>query len=383
MIAWSKDDERLKEGIGLWFEKFSEDFSRYDREAAFPREPWLAVMESGLLRLPFDEKWGGLGQSLLTTMYVLEELGRGCRNTGLNFGITTHMVSTGVALQRFGSTALKDRFLPQVCDGTAIGAHAITEPDTGSDALGMRTTATDDGDCYRLSGSKAFVSNGPVADLVVVYAKTEPAAGPLGVTAFLVERDTPGLTFGNPIEKMGLKSSPLCSLFLDGCRVPKTHILGRVGAGFLVLDHVMTWEILCGFIVSTGEMRRRLDRCVEYAGERSAFGRPIGGFQAVANRIVDMQIGLETSRKWLYDTAEKFTAGRKVTADLATAKLVASRAALDSALGAVQVFGGNGYMAEYGLEQELRSAVAGTIYSGTTETQYNRIAATLGLGRAA
>ncbi|WP_181789752.1 acyl-CoA dehydrogenase family protein [Streptomyces phytophilus] len=374
MIAWSKDDERLKEGIGLWFGKFAEDF---------PREPWLAVMESGLLRLPFDEKWGGLGQSLLTTMYVLEEPGRGCPNTGLNFGITTHMVSTGVALQRFGSTALKDAYLPRVCAGTAIGAHAVTEPDSGSDMLGMRTTATADGDCYRLSGSKAFVGNGPVADLVVVYAKTEPAAGPLGVTAFLVPRDTPGLTFGDPVEKMGLRSSPLCSLFLDDCRVPKTHIVGRVGAGFLVLDHVMTWEILCRFIVSTGEMRRRLDRCVEYAGQRSAFGRPIGGFQAVANRIVDMKIGLETSGKWLYDTAEKFTAGRKVTADLATAKLVAGRAALDSALGAVQVFGGNGYLAEYGLEQELRGAVAGTIYSGTTETQYNRIAATLGLGRAA
>ena len=383
MIAWSKDDERLKEGISLWFGKFDEDRPRCAREPAFPREPWLAVMESGILRLPFDEKWGGLGQSLLTTMYVLEELGRCCRNTGLNFGITTHMVSTGVALQRFGSTALKDAHLPQVCAGTAIGTHAVTEPDSGSDALGMRTTATADGDCYRLSGSKAFVGNGPVADLVVVYARTEPAAGPLGVTAFLVARDTPGLTFGDPVEGTGLKSAPLCSLFLDDCRVPKTHILGRVGAGLLVLDHVRTWEILCCFIVGTGEIRRRLDRCVAYAGERSAFGRSAGGFQAVAKRIVDMKIGLETSRKWLYDTAEKFTAGRKITADLATAKLVAGRAALDSALGAVQVFGGNGSVAEYGLEQELRSAVAGTICSGTTETQYDRIAATLGLGRAA
>lgn len=333
MIAWSKDDERLKEGIGLWFGKFDEDHPRCGRAPAFPRKPWLAVMESGILRLPFDEKWGGLGQSLPTTMYVLEELGRCCRNTGLNSGITTHMVSTGVALQRFGSTALKDAHLPQVCAGTAIGTHAATEPDSGSDALGMRTTATADGDCYRLSGSKAFVGNGPVADLVVVYARTEPAAGPLGVTAFLVARDTPGLTFSDPVEGTGLKSAPLCSLLLDDCRVPKTHILGRVGAGLLVLDHVRTWEILCCSIVSTGEMRRRLDRCVAYAGEHSAFGRSAGGFQAVAKRIVDMKIGLETSRKWLYDTAEKFTAGRRVTADLATAKLVADRIAATLGLG--------------------------------------------------
>ncbi|MFF0729559.1 acyl-CoA dehydrogenase family protein [Streptomyces sp. NPDC004134] len=383
MIAWSKDDERLREGIGLWFGKFGEDFARYERESAFAREPWLAVMESGLLRLPFDEKWGGLGRSLLTTMYVLEDLGRGCPNSALNFAVTTHMVSTGIALQRFGSTALKDTYLPRISAGTAIGAHAVTEPGSGSDALGMRTTATADGDCYRLSGSKAFVGNGPVADLVVVYARTEPAAGPLGLTAFLVERDTPGLAFGEPSEKTGLQSSSPCSLFLDGCRVPKTHILGRVGAGSLVLDHVVTWETLCCFIVGTGEMRRRLDRCVEYAGERGDFGRPIGGFQAVAHRIVDMKIGLETSRKWLYDTAEKFAAGRKVTADLATAKLVAGRAALDSALGAVQVFGGDGGAAGPGLDRELRGAVAGTIHSGTTGTQYDRIAATLGLGRAA
>ncbi|AZM44483.1 acyl-CoA dehydrogenase [Streptomyces sp. WAC 06738] len=367
MIAWSKDDERLREGIDQWFGKFGQDFSCRDGEAAFPRESWLAVMESGLLRLPFDERWGGLGRSLLTTMYVLEELGRGCPDSALNFAITTHMVSTGIALQRFGSTALKDAYLPRITAGTAIGAHAVAEPDSGSDALGMRTAATADGDCYRLSGSKAFVGNGPVADLVVVYAKTEPAAGPLGITAFLVERDTPGLTFGGPTEETGAKSPPLCSLVLDDCRVPRTHILGRVGAGSLVLDHVMTWEILCCFIVSAGEMRRRLDRCVAYAGERSA----VGDFPPVARRIVDMKIGLETSRKWLYDTAEKFTAGRKVTADLAIAKLVAGRAALDSA------------MAEYGLEEELRSAPAVTFHSGTAETQYHRIAATLGLGRAA
>ncbi|MGW7074808.1 acyl-CoA dehydrogenase family protein [Streptomyces sp. NPDC054866] len=380
MIEWSSDQRDLRDGLTPWFEKFGDDHFRYDKQAEFPRVPWDAVARSGLLRLPFGEEWGGLGQSLLTTMYVLEGLGHGCRNGGLNFSVTTHMVSTGVSLQRFGSAELKRRYLPGICEGTTIGAHAISEPGSGSDAMNMRTTAAvADGDHFVLNGSKTFVSNGPVADLIVVYAKTDPTAGPLGVTAFLVERDTPGLTVGNPIEKMGLKASPLCELYFDGCRVPKANVIGRVGTGFLVLDHVMKWEILCSFIVGTGEMQRRLESCIAYAGERTAFGQPIGGFQSVANRIVDMKIGLETSRKWLYDTAQKVTAGQKVTVDLATAKLIASRAALESALSAVQIFGGNGYMAEYGLEQELRGAVAGTIYSGTTEVQYSRIASMLGL----
>ncbi|MGW7082904.1 acyl-CoA dehydrogenase family protein [Streptomyces sp. NPDC054871] len=379
MIEWSSDQRDLRDGLTPWFEKFGDDHFRYDKQAEFPRVPWDAVARSGLLRLPFGEEWGGLGQSLLTTMYVLEGLGHGCRNGGLNFSVTTHIVSTGVSLQRFGSAELKRRHLPGVCEGTTIGAHAISEPGSGSDAMNMRTTAVADGDHFVLNGSKTFVSNGPVADLIVVYAKTDPTAGPLGVTAFLVERDTPGLTVGNPIEKMGLKASPLCELYFDDCRVPKANVIGRVGTGFLVLDHVMKWEILCSFIVGTGEMQRRLESCIAYAGERTAFGQPIGGFQSVANRIVDMKIGLETSRKWLYDTAQKVTAGQKVTVDLATAKLIASRAALESALSAVQIFGGNGYMAEYGLEQELRGAVAGTIYSGTTEVQYSRIASMLGL----
>ncbi|GAA3095028.1 acyl-CoA dehydrogenase family protein [Streptomyces rectiviolaceus] len=379
MIEWSSDQRDLRDGLTPWFEKFGDDHFRYDKQAEFPRVPWDAVARSGLLRLPFGEEWGGLGQSLLTTMYVLEGLGHGCRNGGLNFSVTTHMVSTGVSLQRFGSAELKRRHLPGVCEGTTIGAHAISEPGSGSDAMNMRTTAVADGDHFVLNGSKTFVSNGPVADLIVVYAKTDPTAGPLGVTAFLVERDTPGLTVGNPIEKMGLKASPLCELYFDDCRVPKANVIGRVGTGFLVLDHVMKWEILCSFIVGTGEMQRRLESCIAYAGERTAFGQPIGGFQSVANRIVDMKIGLETSRKWLYDTAQKVTTGQKVTVDLATAKLIASRAALESALSAVQIFGGNGYMAEYGLEQELRGAVAGTIYSGTTEVQYSRIASMLGL----
>ncbi|MER7047169.1 acyl-CoA dehydrogenase family protein [Streptomyces jumonjinensis] len=379
MIRWNADQTALRQGIGRWCEALSAGDIERDAEGVFPQDQWKLIQESGILGLPFDERWGGLGQSLLTTMYVLEELGRGCRDGGLNFSVATHMVSSGVPLQRFGSQELKQRYLPGICSGETIGAHAITETESGSDALAMRTTATREHDDFVLRGSKSFVSNGPVAGLFVVYARTHPDGGPFGITAFAVERDTPGLVIGEPVAKMGLRTSPLSELHFDDCRIPASAVIGRVGSGFLVLDHVMKWEILCSFIINTGQMRYRLDRCVEYAKERIQFGKPIGSYQSVSNKIVDMRIGLDTARKWLYDTAARLMDGENVTTDIAVSKLLASESNLASALAAVQIFGGSGYLTEYGLEKDLRDAVAGPIYSGTSEIQRNRIASMLGL----
>lgn len=379
MITWTDDQQRLRDGLAPLLDKLSAGHVERDAEAAFPREQWDLLRASGILGLPFDERWGGLGQDLLTTMYVLEGLGQGCRDAGLNFSVCSHLVSTGVPLHRFGSPELKERYLPGLCSGDLIGAHAISEPDSGSDALAMRTRAVRDGDDFVLSGSKAFVSNGPVADVVTVYARTSDRPGPLSITAFLVDRDTPGLTVGRPVAKMGLRTSPLCELFFDECRVPASRVVGRPGGGFLVLDHVMRWEILCSFVINAGEMRDRVERCAEYARTRTQFGQPIGSYQAVSHRIVDMEIGVETARHWLYSAARKMMAGENVTRDIAIAKLVTSEANVASALAAVQIFGGNGYMAEYGIEKELRNSVAGTIYSGTSEIQRNRIASMLGL----
>ncbi|MFJ5122899.1 acyl-CoA dehydrogenase family protein [Kitasatospora sp. NPDC088548] len=379
MIGWNADQTALRQGLGRWCEELSAGHLERDAEGVFPRDEWKLVQGSGILGLPFDEQWGGLGQDLLTTMYVLEELGAKCRDGGLNFSVATHMVSTGVPLQRFGSRELKERYLPGICSGETIGAHAISETESGSDALAMRTTATRENDGFVLRGGKSFVSNGPVADVFVVYARTHPDGGPLGITSFLVERDTPGLVVGAPVGKMGLRTSPLGELHFDDCRIPASAVIGRVGSGFLILDHVMKWEILCSFVITTGQMRYRLDRCVEYAKERVQFGRPIGSYQSISNKIVDMRIGLDTARKWLYDTAVRLTDGENVTTDIAVSKLLASESNLASALAAVQIFGGSGYLTEYGLEKDVRDAVAGPIYSGTSEIQRNRIAAMMGL----
>jgi alkylation response protein AidB-like acyl-CoA dehydrogenase len=379
VIEWNDEQRELLAGLASWCAALSADHVERDADAAFPWDKWKLVQECGLLRLPFDEAWGGLGQDLLTTMYLLEGLGHGCRDGGLSFAVSTHLVSVGIPLQRYGSAALKQRHLPALCSGERIGAHAITEPGSGSDALHMRTMARRDGGEYVLDGSKTFVSNGPVAGLFVVYARTHAEGGPLGTTAFLVDRDTPGFSLGQPIPKMGLRTAPLCELYFDGCRIPAGNVIGRPGGGFLVLDHVMKWEILCSFAVSLGEMQHRLEQCVDYAKERVQFGQSIGNYQAVSHKIADMKIGLETTRKWLYDTALRMTTGENVTSDLAITKVVASEQNLASALAAVQIHGGNGYMAEYGVEKDLRNAVAGTIYSGTSEIQRNRVSAMLGL----
>lgn len=379
MIEWTPDQVELREGIAQWCEALSAGHIEQDETCEFSWDKWKLVQRSGITSLPFDERYGGLGQDLVTTMAVLEALGEGNRDGGLSFSVTTTMASTGVPLNDFGSAELKERHLTRICSGEAIGAHAITESEGGSDALRMRTTAKRDGDWFVLNGAKTFVSNGPVADLFVVYACTRPGGGPLGITAFLVERDTPGLRVGGPIKKMGLRTSPLSELFLDDVRVPAGNVIGRVGGGFLVLDHVMQREILFSFVVNAGEMRHRLQRCLDYAKERNAFGKPIGSYQSIANKIVDMVIRLETSRKWLYDTGRKLAAGQNVTTEIAIAKLLTSESNLSTSLAAVQIFGGHGYMSEFGLEKDVRSAVAGTIYSGTNEIQYNRIASMLGL----
>lgn len=379
MIAWTDEQDRLRDAFARWHQALSEDDARYDRQAAFPQEKWEIVRKTDLLRLPFDVDHGGLGHDLLTTMYLLESLGYGCRDGGLAFSVVTHMVSTGVPVQKYGSAGLKARYLASVCDGSRIGAHAITGPEGGSDVTNMATTARADGGHFVLDGRKSFVSNGPVADLFVVYARTSPEPGPFGITAFLVERETPGLTVGPPVDKMGLRSSPFCDLALDGCRVPRDNVVGKPGAGFLVLDHVMKWEILCSFVVAVGQMQHRLERCVGYARQRVQFGRPIGSYQAISDQLVAMKIGVETSRKWLYDTAERFTRNLNVTVDLAISKLVASEHNVAAAMAAVQIFGGRGYLTEYGMEKDLRDAVSGTIYSGTSQIQRQRIAKMLGL----
>jgi alkylation response protein AidB-like acyl-CoA dehydrogenase len=379
MDGWSDEQKALRKSLEPYFERLSEGHVEDDANAVFPREKWELIRECGAIRLPFPEEWGGLGQDALTLAYVLEHLGWGCRDSGLLFTLATQIVSMAIPLQRFGSDELKEQYLRRLIDGSIISAHAISEPEAGSDATAMSTRAVEDGDFYVINGKKAFCTSGPVADVITVYTTTDPEAGATGISAFVVEATTPGMTVSDPIPKMGLNTSPIGSIEFNDCRVPKANLIGKPGGAFFMMEHVMTWEILCIFIMMVGEMQRRHKQCVDFAKRRSQFGAPIAANQYIQGKIVDQKIGLETSRLHLYETARLLARGRSATTEVCMAKVVTSEANLSSALSAVQIFGGRGYMREAGIEKELRAAVGAPIYSGTNEMQRIRIASMLGL----
>ena len=379
MIDWNDEQRALRMSFEELSQTLNSGYSDRESRGEFPEHNWRVVADSGLLGLPFEREWGGLGRDLLTTMFVLEGMGYSSRDTGLNFSVTTHLVSLGVALQRYGNASQKRRYLPSVCDGRVIGAHAITEPEAGSDAMNMRSTARLDGETFILDGTKSYVTNGPLADVFVVYARTGREPGFRGISAFLVDRSTPGLAVGPPITTMGLRTSPFGEITLDSCAVPASQLLGRTGSGFLILEHVLAWEIFSVFATMLGEMDYRLARCVNHATTRQQFGAKLSSFESVSNKLVDAKIAVETSRKWLYDAAQRFARGKNATMDIAIAKLLTSEANINLALTAIQLFGARGYMVENGIEVGLRDAVAGTIYSGTSEMQRKRIATLLGL----
>jgi alkylation response protein AidB-like acyl-CoA dehydrogenase len=258
--------------------------------------------------------------------------------------------------------------------------HAITEPGSGSDAFALRTRAEPDGDGFRLNGTKTFISNGPVADVVIVFALTDPQKGYHGgVTAFLVERGTTGFSAGRKFDKLGLRSSPIGELVFTNVYVPREAILGGIGGGSKVFGVAMDWERICLFASHVGAMERLLETAISYARTRSQFKQPIGKFQAVGHRIADMKVQLEAARLLVYQAAWRLEHVRNASMDAAIAKLFVSESLVQSALSTVQVHGGYGFMTEYEVERALRDAIGSTLYSGTSEMQRNIIARWLGL----
>nr|WP_042188721.1 acyl-CoA dehydrogenase family protein [Kibdelosporangium sp. MJ126-NF4]CEL18414.1 Butyryl-CoA dehydrogenase [Kibdelosporangium sp. MJ126-NF4] len=361
-------------------EKLASSVTADDQSAEFSHEKWNLVAATGLFGLPFTRDRRRSDDTLPQITAALEGLGHGSDDASLGFSVATQLASCAVPLARFGSAELRERYEHPVTTGEIIGAHAITEPDAGSDALAMRTAAVADDHGYVINGRKAFISNGPIADLVVVYTVTGQPGTFTGLTAFAVPRDTAGFTLSGPLGKMGLRCSPLGTAELTDARVPADHVVGQVGGGSWLLSHVMAREILFIAAGQVGQMRRRLDTCAGRARSRVQFGQPIGAFQAVSHAIVDMRISVETARRWLHDTVARLVAGEDVTARVAMTKIVVSEANVATARTAVQVFGGAGYLSATGIERGLRDAIAGTIYSGTSEIQRNKVAAVMGLG---
>ncbi len=349
-----------------------------DPAQGLPRAAWERCAAFGIQGLPVPAEHGGGDADPETIAVVLEALGHGCRDNGLLFSLGAQLWSCALPLVRFGTPEQQARYLPGLADGTRIGVQAMTEADSGSDAYALTTRATPTEAGWRLDGTKTFITNAPVADVFIVFATTEPGTGFGSVCAFLVDRDAPGLSVGPPLAKMGLHTSPTAEVVLAGCAVPADAMLGGPGAGFAIFSTAMTWERLLILAPAVGTMQRQLDACVAFAQEREQFGQPIGKFQSVANRIVDMKLRVETSRLLLRD-AVRHLDRRSGAMSAAMVKLHLSESWLQSSLDAVQVHGGAGYTSELDFERDVRDAVAARIYSGTSEIQRGVIARGLGL----
>ena len=350
-----------------------------DRQQVFDWNGWKALGKLGLTGLPISAHAGGGDGDPLTTMLVLEGLGYGCRDNGLNFALNAHLWGCAVPLARFGSEAQKSRYLPPLCAGDWIGALAVSERDAGSDAYSLKTSAVRQGDYYLLNGSKMFITNAPIANLFLVLATLGATKGAFALTAFLVEKETPGLRVGTNMEKMGLRTTPMGELFFEDCAVPAANRLGAEGNGMAIFSYAMEWERSFILAAAVGAMQRVLEQCVRYVQERRQFGQSIGKFQAVAHKVVEMRLRLETARLLLYKVAWLKQQDAPALEEAAMAKLYISEAWVQNCQDALQVHGGYGYLTETELERELRDAIGSQFYSGTAEIQRQTIARLMNL----
>lgn len=360
-------------------QELNQDLVKREEAGEFPRESWRKCAKFGVHGLPVPTELGGAGADVVTTTLVMEALGYGCQDNGLLFSLNAQMWSVEVPLVKFGTPDQQRAYLPPMVAGDIIGAHAMTESGSGSDALHMRTRAERHGDHYVLEGAKQYITNAPVADVLLVYAVHQGRPALSGISAFLVDAATPGLSVSTSFEKLGLRTSPMGEITLHGCIVPAERRLGPEGAGMSIFNSSMEWERSCLFASTVGAMRRQLQACVEYARSREQFGQPIGKFQGVSDKLADMYVRLQAARSLIYRVAWLKQQGKPAPAEAAAAKLFISEAFVRSSQDAIQVHGAWGYMKEAGIERDLRDAAAGTIYSGTSEIQRVVIARMLGL----
>jgi alkylation response protein AidB-like acyl-CoA dehydrogenase len=351
-----------------------------DRDHVFPEDLWKKCGARRIPGLPVPEALGGRGLDPLSSTLVLEALGHGCTDAGLCFSLGAHLATASVPLWKFGTLEQQARYLRGLCDGSIVGVGALSEPGAGSDAAAISTTARPDGNGFVLAGTKRYISDAAIADVIVLYAMTDRQKGfHGGMTAFLVDTDQPGFQVTRTFSMMGLRTAPIGEIVLDDVRVSADAVLGGVGGGATVFQTAMDWERVFLMAGQIGAMQRLLDRSVQHARTRKQFGQAIGKFQAVAHRLVDLKVNIEAARLLVYRAATRLDKSKAVSLDAAMAKLFASEAAVETALDAIRTHGASGYVVDNELERALRDAVGSTIYSGTSDIQRNIIARWLGL----
>ncbi len=375
------NDHPRKRAVAEWARTNLDDpdLAERDLNCTFWREGWDRLAARNMFGLLASPKYGGQGRALTAALLELEGLGLGCRDDGLVFATTSQILTFGLALERFGTEAQKDEWMPKVVSGEAIGSFSMSEPESGSDAFSLQTVAAKTEGGYVLNGEKAWVTMAPVADLFMVFATVNPAVGRWGVTAFLIPADTPGLIVGENKPKMGMRTTPFSNITFDDCFVPETAVMGAEGAGASIFSSSMEAERGFLLVGSIGALERVLDDSVDYGRTREQFGQPIGAFQGVSHALAEVKLGHESARLLMYKAAALQQRGESSMIAAALSKLAGSEGALAGALAAVEIHGARGYVSEYGVERDLRNLSGGVIYGGASGIQKNIIARLLGL----
>jgi butyryl-CoA dehydrogenase len=346
-----------------------------DRTHTFPRKIFTRLGELGLLGIMVPEKFGGAGMDALSYAVALEEIARACASTAVAMSVQSSLVLAPILKE--GDDAQRARWLPELAVGKKIGCFALSEPEAGSDAKAQKTRAVRDGARWILNGTKNFITNGPVADLAIVIANTDPAKGARGITAFVVPTNAPGVSFGPPDDKLGIRGAPSAQLFLADCAVGDDARLGPEGEGFKIAMRALDGGRIGIAAQALGIARAALEDAVRYARERKTFGQPIAEHQAIQFKLADMRTEIEAARMLLWRAAVKKDAGAAYSTEAAMAKLFASEVANRAAKEAVQIFGGYGYLRDFPAERHFRDAKITEIYEGTSEIQRLVIASAL------
>lgn len=370
-FSFTEEQQLFKQSVVEFAQKeIAPGGAERDEEARFDRDVWDKAAEFGLMGLPYPEEYGGSGASVVDTCIAGEGLGYGSNDAGFCLSWGAHVVIGGIPIWQLGTEEQKKKYLPKIASGEWIAGLGLTEPEAGSDAAGLLTTAEKKDGYYVLNGSKTFITNGPTGNIFVVLAKTDKEKGPAGISGFVVEKGFPGFSVGNEIHKMGNRSSPTSELIFDNCEVPAENLLGVENAGFIqVAMATLEWERSVMLAPAVGGMEVQLENCIDYAKKRHQFGRPIAKFQAVQFMLADMKVWLETARWMLYKTAWNKDQGIMDTMTASVSKLYITDVAMKAAHNAIQIHGGYGYTKDYPYERSLRDAQLGVLGGGTSEIQ--------------
>ena len=364
----TEEQKMLKDTVARFVEKeIAPHAEEWDEEEKFPADVFRAMGDLGLLGISIPEEYGGGGSDFLSCVLTMEEISKGDAGLATSWG--AHAILCAESVYRNGTEEQRRKYLPGLINGSKVGALAITEPEAGSDALSMRTRAEKKGDHWVLNGTKMFITNGPVADIVIVYAKTDPEAGPKGITTFLVEDGFPGFIKGKKLKKMGARSSPTGELIFENCIVPEENVLGEINKGVKVLMSGLDRERIVFAIAPLGAAEAAFNLAFRYAQERVQFGAPIISYQAMQEILADIAADLQAGRLTAYWAASRADKGERVNLEASYAKLFCTRVGIRAVGKAMEVFGGYGFIREYPIQRIYRDVKGIEFGAGTSQIQ--------------